>query len=389
MKFWRGFRSVATIALSLVLFAGLPGFALADSSVKPATQPHITGVVRNSVGVLAGIDVYAIGTSYNSTHVLTDANGLYSLAVASDTYQVNFDDLNFVYLYGAYNTGSTGNLEFGDNGATDVAVDAGTVALQDVTLTAGTHIKGKVTGPATPANQLQGINVFADSLSISYYAHAQTTADGTYTVTVPGGNYRVEFSSWQGFYVNGCYLAGFSTDFEDCSVNVDSPNDTTGVNVTMPLAEGVTLTLSPATGTVPARSTQTYTATLTGGEAPHFMPAGKFGSEVDISDVTSVTTFTISGGGSCVGAVCTPPVEGDYSVSGAYSVATGGADLQATAPLATPTPTAPPAAPAVTPAPTSTTGSGSSPDGTFLVLVLAALIAASFTKLALGRRVRI
>ena len=85
------------------------------------------------------------------------------------------------------------------------------------------------------------------------------------------------------------------------------------------LASGLNhLVLSPATATIAAGDGQVYTA------EGHDAGAG------DLGDVTSATTFTIDGGGSCSGASCTSATPGDYTVTGTDGTATGTATLHVT-----------------------------------------------------------
>ncbi len=80
----------------------------------------------------------------------------------------------------------------------------------------------------------------------------------------------------------------------------------------------VHLVLSPANATKNPGESQTYAATAVDS-------AGN-----SLGDVTSVTTFTISGGGSCAGSSCTSTVAGDHTVTGIDGAATGTAALHIT-----------------------------------------------------------
>ena len=81
------------------------------------------------------------------------------------------------------------------------------------------------------------------------------------------------------------------------------------------------LGLSPASATIAAGASQAYTA-----EA--FGPGP---TNTDLGDVTSATTFTISGGGSCTGTSCTSTIAGDHTVTGTDGAATGTATLHVNA----------------------------------------------------------
>ncbi len=75
------------------------------------------------------------------------------------------------------------------------------------------------------------------------------------------------------------------------------------------------LVLAPATATVDAGVGQPYTA------------EGFDAFDNSLGDVTSSTTFTIDGGGSCTGASCSSMLAGDHTVTGTDATATGTATL--------------------------------------------------------------
>jgi murein DD-endopeptidase MepM/ murein hydrolase activator NlpD len=80
----------------------------------------------------------------------------------------------------------------------------------------------------------------------------------------------------------------------------------------------VHLVLSPASVTKNPGESQSYTATA----------VDSVGNS--LGDVTSVTTFSISGGGSCTGASCSSAVAGDHTITGTDGAATGTAILTVT-----------------------------------------------------------
>ena len=75
------------------------------------------------------------------------------------------------------------------------------------------------------------------------------------------------------------------------------------------------LVLAPATPTINQGASQAFTAT------------GYDVENDNLGDVTSATTFTIAGGGSCTGASCTSTVVGNHTVTGTDGTATGTATL--------------------------------------------------------------
>jgi parallel beta-helix repeat protein len=79
------------------------------------------------------------------------------------------------------------------------------------------------------------------------------------------------------------------------------------------------LVLSPASATITAGGSQTYTA------------EGRDQYDNSLGDVTSTTTFSISPDGSCTGASCTASVSGAHTVTGTKAGKTGSASLQVNA----------------------------------------------------------
>jgi hypothetical protein len=408
MRSLRSLRPVGSVVFSLMLLAGAPGLAMAG----PAPVPTISGTVTDAAAghaAIQGIQVSVIGTTIGDDFgpATTNASGVFTLTVAaSDDYTVEFVDPNYKYLYGHYDTGTaTTDLNIGDNGSTDVSVDAGgdPVAGIDVQMTAGVHIKGTVTGPNTPPNPLYGIDVFASSFSPTYYAHTSTATDGTYSLTVPPNQtFIIAYTGYQGFYVDPCanfeVAAAPNTTCDDTTVEVGSGDATQDVQ--MDLRDGDTLTIAPDGATVVAGSSQAYTATLSATIEPIGVAPAFKGSGVDMSNVTSFVTFTIDPGGSCTNGSCTPPAKGDYTVTGSYGGITGSVTLHATAPAPTPTPKPKPTptptpkptptpTPKPTPAISSTAGPTGGDGGSPIAVILLGLGAAAVMLLGLRLRVQV
>jgi outer membrane protein assembly factor BamB len=81
--------------------------------------------------------------------------------------------------------------------------------------------------------------------------------------------------------------------------------------------------LSPASSSITAGGSQTYTAT------------GYDAANNSLGDMTLGTTFTISAGGSCTGAICTATIAGAHTVTGTNSAKTATATLTVNAAAAT------------------------------------------------------
>ena len=75
------------------------------------------------------------------------------------------------------------------------------------------------------------------------------------------------------------------------------------------------LALVPAAASIVAGATQAYTA------------EGFDSANADLGDLTSLTTFTINGAGTCAGNLCGSAVGGDYTVTGTFGTATGSTSL--------------------------------------------------------------
>jgi hypothetical protein len=383
----RRFRPIGSVVLSLLLFTGLPGIAMADPpAVQPGTpSPAITGLVKNSHGdPVAGLQVSAIGTGSSNGFATTAADGTFSATVGgSDTYAVEFDDSTNWYLKGAYYTSGGGNFSVGSANRSDVTVDVGPVAIDDVVIPVGKHISGTITGPGTPGAPLEGVEVDANSLDYSTWV--LTDASGRYRLAVPNGTYDLGIRQWQRFYQGPCVAYSAAADTpepDECTVEVAS-GGVTGQDFQMALGRGVELETGPTGKTVAAGSSQAFTATLIGlRSAPEVTP-DKGAPGVDLSNVSAIATFTMDKGGTCVAASCTPPAAGDYTVTATYATLTATAVLHATAAPATPT--AAPVTPAPTPPPTSTNGSSGGEGSPWFPLFLMALTAASVTLFTVRR----
>ena len=399
MSSWRRARPIGSVALSIMLLAGVPGLALAGGvKVAPANPDpvvlSISGTVTALVGgaAIQGIQVSVVGTGAGSGlgTATTNAGGAYTIEVtAADTFTVNFTDPNLKYLYGAYYTGAgnVGDMKFGYGAGTGVAVDAAPITGIDVQMTAGVHIKGTVTGPATPPNPIHGMPVWASGSANMYYAHTTTAADGSYSLLVPpNASYFVSFPDDQHLYLYPCPAAGIPCVGGETAVGATDATK----NVQLALRAGGHLVLSPDDTTVAGGTGQWFHAQLTNtiplpqGVAPAF----KGDPTIDHSWVTAAVVFTINKGGTCSANMCIPPAKGDYTVTGSYGGETGTVVLHATAPAATPTPSPKPT-PRPTPPASSTVDSTGGRGGAPLALLLLGLSAAALMVFGLRRRVQV
>jgi hypothetical protein len=370
---------------------------------KAASYRYIGGTVTDAV---SGEPIAGITVSAGPATAVTDADGRYLLQFDATGdpgvgFEVSFYDYQHRYFYGFYDTLSKpGNL--GISGDVDLVVpgDADAPSV-DVGMTLGKHISGTVTGQGTPPKPLANVMVVAIfqqfGQQLMWGDTAVTAADGSYSITVigdpPGPDgyqipYTVAFLP-ASLYQMGCWDHGLTTvaaaaDVMDCSSPVVVTNaDVTGIDAQLPLLEGDSLVLGSAGGTGSAGSSQSFTATLAG-VANQVRPAEWHMPEkqpVMNPDVSDGAVFSISGGGTCTHNACTPPTEGDYTITATYGSATGQTTFHAgppaPSPSASPLPSALPSA-AVTPPPTSTSrpdsGQGSLLPATMLLGLAAATL---------------
>ena len=182
------------------------------------------------------------------------------------------------------------------------------------------------TGPTTklalaaPATATAGV-------AISVTVTAQDAANNT----TPGYTGTVHFSSSDSQAVlpaNYTFTAAdagvhtFSVTLKTAGAQSITATDTTtssitgSANLTVAAAALDHLVLSPASATITAGGSQSYTA------------EGRDAFNNSLGDVTATTAFTISPDGSCSGASCSASVAGPHTVTGTKSTKTGTASLQ-------------------------------------------------------------
>lgn len=147
----------------------------------------LAGRVTNASGAaVAGATVAAYnldGTLQIAT--TTDANGNYELAVAPG--EVKLAAFDFSQTYATQFLTQRNTFAAGER----ISVVAGTrSAGHDFVLQRGGRIRGTVNDPVT-SQVLAGITVVAYDANGGAVAQARTAADGTYTLVVPPGSYRV------------------------------------------------------------------------------------------------------------------------------------------------------------------------------------------------------
>lgn len=145
----------------------------------------VSGRVRDAAGAPAGnvtVAAYNLdGTRFTS--VQTKADGTYQLVLAPGAYKLAVFDPQLVYATRFLG----GARDFATTGTAGVAAGQ-QVAGVNFTVVRGGRVTGTVRDGATP---VAGITVAAYDASGLLAASATTTADGTYALVVPPGDYRI------------------------------------------------------------------------------------------------------------------------------------------------------------------------------------------------------
>ena len=156
-------------------------------SVSAAAQTaSFTGVVRNSNGApLGDMTVQAYNPAGFPVTATTDSQGRYLLVVPAGTYRLVAYDNSGTYAVSFY--GGVGSF---DQSAAINVIDGQVVANVDFVLPPGVKISGIVVD-ATFGGGLQGAIVAAYNLDGTRRTFVSTNQDGSYTLTVPPGSYKV------------------------------------------------------------------------------------------------------------------------------------------------------------------------------------------------------
>lgn len=166
-------RAAATALLSLVAIAA------------SAQTASITGVVRNQAGApLGSMTVQAYNAAGFPVTAETGPQGQYVLIVPVGSYRLVAYDNSGTYAVSFY--GNTASFEQ----SPAVNVTEAQVFTANFTLPAGQKISGTVTSAASGTG-LQGAVVAAYNLDGSRRTIVNTNRDGSYTLTVPSGSYKV------------------------------------------------------------------------------------------------------------------------------------------------------------------------------------------------------
>ena len=168
--------------LSRILVATLALFAATTLSAQTAS---FTGTVFNESGApLGSMTVQAYNPLGLPVTATTDAQGRYFIPVPVGTYRLV-----------AYDNSGTYAVSFHPNAASfeqsqQINVTEGQVVTVNFTLPAGQKISGRVSNAAS-GGALQGAVVAAYNLDGSRRTFVTTNEDGSYTLTVPNGSYKI------------------------------------------------------------------------------------------------------------------------------------------------------------------------------------------------------
>ena len=145
----------------------------------------------------AGVNAFAGGTAtFCCTWVAgtgSDEQGNYSFVLPPGTYRFYYAAPQGSPYIGEWWNGGTGTTRFDQ--ASDVTL-ASAVSGQDVQLTSGIRISGRVTSDGTTGIPGVGVNAYAGGASAvccSWAAGTGTDALGSFTLVVPAGTYRIQF----------------------------------------------------------------------------------------------------------------------------------------------------------------------------------------------------
>ena len=223
------------------------------------TGYHIKGTVTGSGGTsLANIYVEADSSDYQD-YGWTASDGTYSVVVPAGSYTIWLSDPSGTYLDGYY---SSGGFTVAEGSATTVTIGSSDVTGINVQMETGYHIKGTVTGSG--GTSLANIYVEADSSD--YDGSATTHGDGTYSVAVVRGSYKIQFNDPSNYYPTGYFSThGFTVNAGLASSIVVTTADIAGIDVQLPAAlsklvvSGVTTPRTAgSTGSVRVTATDAY-----------------------------------------------------------------------------------------------------------------------------------
>jgi multiple sugar transport system substrate-binding protein len=221
--------------------------------VSMSTGVHITGHVFGPDGTTPLTTVHINANAGNFGFPAdTDNTGFYSLTVPQNgSYTLQFNDNSGTYLDGCYLSGAPGSFTTDQGTCTSVHVTTSDVGPYNVSMSTGVHITGHVFGPdgTTP---LTTVHINANAGSFGFPADTDNT--GFYSLTVPNGDYILQFNDNFGHHFSGCYDSNnpptnFTTGQQNLCTSVHvAGSNVTGKDVWMPPAVAISGTVTGPNG---------------------------------------------------------------------------------------------------------------------------------------------
>ena len=326
------------------LWTGDTGGAISSS---PAVANGVVYVGSNSDKVHA----YAVGCASAGgacTAIWTGASGSFSPAVSNGAvyvvsapgklYAFGLPKLDHIALSPSSPTITAGATQrLSAQGFDSAGNSLGDVTASTVfTISAGGSCAGALCTATVPGDYV----VTATDATATAIVTLHVTADlpdhlvlspARATITAGGQQSYVA----QGFDVSGNSL-GDVTALTTLTISAGGSCTGTSCTAILPRDNDITATYGSATGTASLSVTvgplagltlTPLNASITVGASQGFTAQGFDASGNSLGDVTALTTFAISGGGSCSGTSCTSIVAGDHTITGSDGGATGTATL--------------------------------------------------------------
>ena len=203
----------------------------------------VSGTVKNAGSTALAnirIEAYTLDGTF-AAGAFTDSNGAYGLVLPAGTYALLATDYANAYA-GGYYAGTSLSATLA--GATSVPLSTTNVTDINFALSSKVHIGGTVTNAAPTG--LAGILITATPQPSGDPVYAYTAADGSYSLTVGPGSYKISFTDQAGMYRSGYWSSGgFTADVGSATPVPVTTTDVGGINVVLPVAGATYNVLAP------------------------------------------------------------------------------------------------------------------------------------------------